>query len=267
MLAILGTWSLMSLPPGERNEEGTLPTASTEQATPQEIIFGQSAVELCGGEPPMLCKGGMKLGCRREDKQWGCYPNTAHETENDSTRISQVQVKINHGSSNDFLPQYKEQISKVPNEVQIQIDSNSNENGSSLNITYSIPDALLKLKTENTTCLDPVGADKMLYEFLLYSLDKEIFDGGIFYGNGFRPLLSPIVWNAKDVYRHAGMSDDWSDVNPGHYRVVLLAYHPPDLKCEGKGLGFQSYESKAVSNEMLSNLIGFGYSDEFQITK
>lgn len=40
----------------------------------QDVIYGQSAEDLCGPQPPILCQANMRLGCHVVDKKWGCYP-------------------------------------------------------------------------------------------------------------------------------------------------------------------------------------------------
>jgi hypothetical protein len=179
----------------------------------------------------------------------------------------EAETSKNHISDKIFLPEFRDQMSKVPYSVPIVIESATYKKGTLMGVSYNIPNELLKFKNENPTCLDPLGKDKILYEFLVYNLDKERFNGGVFYGNGYRPLSSFSIWNTKDIYVGAGISDDIAEIDPGRFRIVLLAYHPFDKKCNGKDTGFVTYENDIMSDQILDNLVGFGYSDEFVITE
>ncbi|MEK9180142.1 MAG: hypothetical protein AAB897_01910 [Patescibacteria group bacterium] len=44
------------------------------------IIYGVEAQGFCGHEPPAECGMGMRLGCKRKDQKWNCYPFTSPKT-------------------------------------------------------------------------------------------------------------------------------------------------------------------------------------------
>lgn len=69
-----------------------------QQIVSQDVIYGQTAEDLCGPQPPFLCKANMRLGCRLADKKWGCHPS--------STEIDVSAWKIYRDENNGFEFQY-----------------------------------------------------------------------------------------------------------------------------------------------------------------
>ena len=85
-LVMLGFWQEILLELAIKDQELRVLRKQVEQqqkqlrAVPDEehqmaaVVFGKEAEELCGPQPPAICRPGMALGCRLADKQWDCYP-------------------------------------------------------------------------------------------------------------------------------------------------------------------------------------------------